>query len=181
MRKKTEKIYLEILKKEVQRTFGAPLQTPTNFQACMNAIFEKTHKSISVSTLKRIFGYVPAGDKYVPSMTILNILAEFAGYENYHDFYINHSQELRSQGEKSLEELLRSTAAHLECARKELNMLCSKLGLNYNQMLGGGVKLDYSPRKWIERMKKKKILNTNGLFSYYPWLRVKPTNPKRRV
>ena len=181
MRKKTEKIYLEILKKEVQRTFGAPLQTPTNFQACMNAIFEKTHKSIRVSTLKRIFGYVPAGDKYVPSMTILNILAEFAGYENYHDFYINHSQELRSQGEKSLEELLRSTAAHLECARKELNMLCSKLGLNYNQMLGGGVKLDYSPRKWIERMKKKKILNTNGLFSYYPWLRVKPTNPKRRV
>ena len=30
-------------------------------------------------------------------------------------------------------------------------------------------------------MKKKKILNTNGLFKYYPWLRVKPTNPKRRV
>ena len=138
MRKKTEKIYLEILKKEVERTFGTPLQTPTNFQACMNAILEKTHRSISVSTLKRIFGYVPAGDKYVPSMTILNILAEFAGYENYHDFYINHSQELRSQGEKSLEELLRSTAAHLECARKELNMLCSKLGLNYSQMLGGG-------------------------------------------
>lgn len=58
MRKKTEKIYLEILKKEVERTFGTPLQTPTNFQACMNAILEKTHKSISVSTLKRIFGYV---------------------------------------------------------------------------------------------------------------------------
>lgn len=111
----------------------------------MNTILEKTHKSISVSTLKRIFGYVPAGDKYVPTMTILNILAEFAGYENYHDFYINHSQELQSQGEMSLEELLRSTVAHLECAKKELNMLCSKLGLNYSQMLGGGIRIEPFP------------------------------------
>lgn len=146
MRKKTERVYLKILKKEVERTFGTPLQTPTNFQTCINAILENTHKNISVSTLKRIFGYVPAGDDYLPSMSILNILAEYTGYENYHDFCIHHNHKLQQQGELDLEELVRNAVAHLECAQRELNMLCHKLGINIGQTPGaGGI---YPPPIW---------------------------------
>lgn len=146
MRKQTERVYLKILQKEVERTFGTPLQTPTNFQTCIHAILENTHKNISVSTLKRIFGYVPAGDDYLPSMSILNILAEYTGYENYHDFCIHHNHTLQQQGELDLEELVRNTAAHLECAQRALNMLCHKLGINIGQTPGAGG--EFTPPIW---------------------------------
>ena len=54
------------------------------FDQLSEAILNSTGKSISVTTLKRVFGRVR--QESAPSKTTLNILASFIGYENWNQF-----------------------------------------------------------------------------------------------
>lgn len=75
---------IEDLKKECENKFGRSLRSPSDFDAFSSAVTAKTHRSISVSTLKRIWGYVAYPNK--PSYEIRSILAAFCGYNNWQSF-----------------------------------------------------------------------------------------------
>ena len=53
-----ERNYLAILKAEIEGIYGTPLQSPKNFTECCKIITARTHKTVSNSTMKRIYGYV---------------------------------------------------------------------------------------------------------------------------
>lgn len=55
-----------------------------DFEALSARIFELTQVALSVSTLKRVWGKVKYDN--FPSLTTLNTLAVFAGYEHWRDF-----------------------------------------------------------------------------------------------
>ena len=82
-----EKDYLAIYKKESEDQLGwgsSSEWTNQDFEKLGELIFEKTGVRLSASTLKRVWGKV----KYesAPTLTTLNTLAQFSGYENWRNF-----------------------------------------------------------------------------------------------
>lgn len=75
---------LEDLKEECEKVFHKGIVSPTDFNSLSLAVKKSTGRSISVSTLKRIWGYVSYA--HTPSYEILSILSEFVGYRDWHDF-----------------------------------------------------------------------------------------------
>lgn len=63
---------------------GMSMMSPANFDVLSLRIKKSTGRNVSVSTLKRIWGYVNYPHK--PSNEILSILSAFAGYRDWHDF-----------------------------------------------------------------------------------------------
>jgi hypothetical protein len=59
-----------------------------DFEKLNTAIFDATGVSLSVSTLKRLFGKVSYSN--LPSVHTLNTLARFAGFEDWNDFRQRH-------------------------------------------------------------------------------------------
>lgn len=55
-----------------------------DFEVLSSRIFDRTQVTLSVSTLKRVWGKVKYDN--FPSLTTLNTLAVFAGYEHWRDF-----------------------------------------------------------------------------------------------
>lgn len=60
------------------------MMTPKDFDFLAMQVFEKTRQSISVSTLKRIWGYVSS--KGAASETTLDLLSKFVGYDSFFQF-----------------------------------------------------------------------------------------------
>ena len=60
------------------------MMTPKDFDFLAVQVFEKTRQSISVSTLKRIWGYVSS--KGAASETTLDLLSKFVGYDSFFQF-----------------------------------------------------------------------------------------------
>jgi hypothetical protein len=61
-----------------------------DFEKLNAAIFDSTGVSLSVSTLKRLFGKVAYSN--LPSVHTLNTLARFAGFEDWNEFRQRHPQ-----------------------------------------------------------------------------------------
>jgi hypothetical protein len=59
-----------------------------DFEKLNTAIFDATGVSLSISTLKRLFGKVSYSN--LPSVHTLNTLARFAGFEDWNDFRQSH-------------------------------------------------------------------------------------------
>ncbi|SDZ88194.1 hypothetical protein [Pedobacter hartonius] len=59
------------------------------FEKLSSRILEKTGERLSVSTLKRIWGKVSYD--HAPAKSTLNILARYAGYENWRSFTVQHA------------------------------------------------------------------------------------------
>ena len=76
--------HIDELKKACEKVMGKSMASPANFNELSLLIKKSTGKSISVSTLKRIWGYVNSPHK--TSNEILSILSSFAGYRDWHDF-----------------------------------------------------------------------------------------------
>lgn len=75
---------LSLLLHKVEEMVGRTMRTPKDFEFLAAQIYEQTHSTISVSTLKRVWGYVDAY-KSVREST-LDLLAQFIGYDNYQHF-----------------------------------------------------------------------------------------------
>lgn len=75
---------LSKLKKEIELKFGRVLKTPYNFDSLSLEIKKETGKEISLSTLKRIWGYVKY--EHQPRQEILSILSQYLGYKDWSDF-----------------------------------------------------------------------------------------------
>ena len=68
---------IRLLKEETVRIFGKSLDSPTDYDALAAEILEKTGKSISSTTLKRVFGYIKNGN--APTGATLGLLARYCG------------------------------------------------------------------------------------------------------
>ena len=75
---------LDLLRERVEQVVERKMQTPKDFDYLSECISNKLHQTLSVSTLKRLWGYVPnAGN---PHISTLDILAKFVGTESWKEF-----------------------------------------------------------------------------------------------
>lgn len=75
---------IEELKTLVEQVYGKVLATTTDFEEFTIFLKKKTGKSVSASTLKRIYGYV--NDDHKPRVATLDILAKFVGQKDFNTF-----------------------------------------------------------------------------------------------
>ena len=75
---------IEELKEECARKMGRGIASPSDFNELSLRIRTATGRSVSVSSIKRIWGYVSYSHR--PTNETLSILAAFAGYRDWHDF-----------------------------------------------------------------------------------------------
>jgi hypothetical protein len=61
-----------------------------DYEQLSERIFEVTNTTLSISTLKRVWGKVQY--KSTPNLSTLNALAQFAGYENWRSFVSENVQ-----------------------------------------------------------------------------------------
>lgn len=81
---KTEIQHIEELKTAVAEKFAHTLDAPTDYDALSLDIASVTGESVSVSTLKRLFGY----DRHstTPRPSTLSTLSRYVGYAGWSDF-----------------------------------------------------------------------------------------------
>ena len=72
---------LQFLLDEVARSFGGRISTATDFDALSQSIEASTGSLISVSTLKRLWGYITPQSQV--RMSTLNLLARYTGRDSY--------------------------------------------------------------------------------------------------
>lgn len=75
---------LDALRHMVEARLGYTPKTPMALDKLGLLIHSTTGETISLSTLKRLWGYVPS--KHVPSYHVLSILARFCGFKDWDDF-----------------------------------------------------------------------------------------------
>ncbi len=76
--------YVKILKQRVEQRWGREVTTPTNIQALLLDIKSVTGDTLSLSTIKRLWGKVSW--QPVPSETTREILSRYVGYEGWNAF-----------------------------------------------------------------------------------------------
>ena len=76
--------HIDQLCRQMERVCNRKIQTPADFDHLSDSIMHATHQMVSVSTLKRIFGYVTY--EYTPRRTTLDIMCRYIGYQDWHSF-----------------------------------------------------------------------------------------------
>ena len=79
-------IMRHMLIERIEKKVGRSLRTPRDFDFLSMRIFYDTGMQISVSTLKRTWGYVWKNNAMARRETTLNILARFVGYMDWGTF-----------------------------------------------------------------------------------------------
>lgn len=77
----------EGLKKEIETLIGREVNSPKDFDFLSRQILGYTGENISVSTLKRMWGYVAS--KSAPSRFSLDVMARMAGYSSWEAYAEN--------------------------------------------------------------------------------------------
>lgn len=72
------------LKKRIENQLKRKIMTPNDFIFLSGAVWERTHQTMSPTTLKRLWGYIDGADETRNST--LEILSQFLGYDNWEDF-----------------------------------------------------------------------------------------------
>lgn len=75
--------HIENLHNLMEKVFGGVLLTPNDYETLSQSIMQKTGNRISVSTLKRCFGYVEGGKT---RKSTLDILCQYVGYKDWDSF-----------------------------------------------------------------------------------------------
>lgn len=86
---------VQILLDNIQNFEKLSFLTPKSFENLSTEIFKKTKHHISVSTLKRLWGYVNRRNKV--RISTLDILSQYIGFLNFNDF----QKQLLNQNENS--------------------------------------------------------------------------------
>lgn len=125
--KQQEKICL--LREWIFRHSNIRLQTPRDFKQLSDLIFQKTHCYISVSTLKRVMAYLP-GSGASASISTLDILAKYIGFEGFYDFVTITDKEEASNSMPNREEIklqIHAVKLQLSNLMEQLELLEGKL------------------------------------------------------
>ena len=80
----SDKDKIEALRRAVEQRLGHGVNTPSEFSRLSLEIEQRTGRTMSVSTLMRLWGYVSSQVK--PNVTTLDVLAVYAGYRDYASF-----------------------------------------------------------------------------------------------
>lgn len=75
---------IEELKKLTEEEYGKALSTTTDFEEFTVALRRQTDKTVSASTLKRMWGYV--SDSHKPRINTLDVLSQYLGHASYNAF-----------------------------------------------------------------------------------------------
>lgn len=75
---------IDALREAIETTVGKRIQTPKDFDFLSQLIEERCGEHMSVSTLKRVWGYVDSNS--MPRRSTLNILAQLIGKKDWDDF-----------------------------------------------------------------------------------------------
>lgn len=75
------------LLKEAEFCFGRQLHSPRDFMEFCYALEDELEQSLSLSTVKRLWGYVNC--EYQPRLSTLSLLARYVGYRDWLDFADN--------------------------------------------------------------------------------------------
>ena len=75
---------IERLRTAVEQKLSRKICTPKDFEVLRVAVFQECHAMVSVSTLKRIWGYVQSDSS--PRISSLTPLAQYAGYADWESF-----------------------------------------------------------------------------------------------
>lgn len=86
---------LQQLRQCVEDAMDTKMRTPKDFDTLSESIYQKTHKRVSSSTLKRLWGYLSSVS--VPRQSTLDILAQFIDYADYESFCDTHKAEELAQ------------------------------------------------------------------------------------
>lgn len=83
--------YVKLLIGDVEERLGRGMLSPKDFEYLHGIIASELNESVSVSTLKRLWGY----SKYLssPSVSILSILCRLVGYRDWEDYRANREKE----------------------------------------------------------------------------------------
>lgn len=78
---------IESLKLEIEDKMKRPLRSPTDFNQLSLSLQKELKEEISVSTIKRLWGYVEAC--HHTRYTTLSILSRFLGYADWYDYCLS--------------------------------------------------------------------------------------------
>lgn len=87
------------LRKHIEDDVKRKMKTPADFIFLSGAIWERTHETMSPTTLKRLWGYIDGAD--TTRNCTLNILSKFLGFNDWDDFLTNIGQDNGSDFVKS--------------------------------------------------------------------------------
>lgn len=85
---KIEKAYIERLKAAIEQSVMRPIRTSKDFEYLYDEIHNRINKTVGVSTLKRLWGYID-GYQSVREST-LDELCRFMGFPDWHTFVADH-------------------------------------------------------------------------------------------
>ena len=129
-----------------------------DFQELSDRIFSSTHKQLSVTTLKRVWGRAEMVAH--PSMATLDILAEFAGYESWRQFCQRH--ESKSYAHTSPRAHMRYTSKPLEGYRKKIHNHYIWKGIIGLVIIGALLSLGWYGIIGEDKPVNKKLLSTSS-------------------
>ena len=72
------------LKRQIEEQLRRKMKTPRDFIFLSGVIWDRTHETISPTTLKRLWGYIDGGDQ--TRSTTLDILSKALGFTDWEDF-----------------------------------------------------------------------------------------------
>ena len=72
--------------RDIEQHFGQQLQSPADFQLLLQQIWEKQHAVLSLSTIKRLWGYVASNG--TPRLSTLNTMAQFLGFADWNAYLV---------------------------------------------------------------------------------------------
>lgn len=86
---KTDPRHIERLKEAIALKFQEIPKTSSSFAMLADDIYRTTGRTIGISTLKRIYGYVKAETS--PTFSTLSLLSRYAGYGDW-DAFVAHAE-----------------------------------------------------------------------------------------
>ena len=81
---------IHCLCRDLEQRMGQKLQSPADFQLLIQHIWEKQHAVLSLSTIKRLWGYVESNG--APRLSTLNTLAQFLDFADWHTYLVELEQ-----------------------------------------------------------------------------------------
>lgn len=113
---------INALRKCVERCSCIRLRTPKDYDDLATHIFQTTHANVSVSTLKRLMGYLP-GNKTMPRTSTLDILSRYVGYVDFDTFsesFDKHGNNIAKAENVELKRMIHSVKLQLENLEEQL-------------------------------------------------------------
>lgn len=95
------------LRNDIEQHIGLKLQSPNDFQQLIQQIWSTQHRILSLSTVKRLWGYVESNAS--PRISTLNTLSQFLSYTDWNAYLVALEQRTESESALFEGEGIRST------------------------------------------------------------------------